>query len=144
MIYSEQEIERQYQAQLDLEQKQKESSILSMDDIKDTVREWMKTDDEILLLQQGIKIRKKKREVLHSQIIDFMKHHEIPHFNLSSGQIICQESKRTESISSRFLQKCLGQWFNGDSNKASQLCDYMQSNREKKSFFRLKRAKSDD
>ena len=51
----------------------------------------MKMDDEVVLLQQTIKDRRKARDILHGKIIRFMKYHDIQQFNLNSGQLVRKE-----------------------------------------------------
>ena len=112
-------------------------------DIKEMVREWMKMDDEVVLLQQAIKDRRKTRDLLHSKIVRFMKHHDIQQFNLNSGQLVRKESKRREGFSRSLIQRCLGQWFQGNNNKVSQIYDFMENSRESKTSYRLTRSKGD-
>mgnify|MGYP001235821985 CR=1 FL=1 len=143
VIYSEKEIAeaRKKQQMVSENEDSDNGRECSIEQVKEMVRQWMKYDDEILLLQQGIRDRRKNRDALHRKIIQFMKHNEIPHFNLNDGQLVCQERVRKESLSRVFIQKCLGKWYSGDNNKVSQMYDFLQQNRESKSVFRLKRAK---
>ena len=130
---------REKQAQL-----QAETEAMTLDQIKELVREWMKTDDEINYLQQAVKDRRKKRDILHEKIIMFMKHHSIPHFNLSSGQLVCHQSSRKEGLSRKFLQRCLGKWFGGNNHSVSKMYHFLEDNRESKQVFCLKRGKKGD
>ena len=122
---------------------QSETEATTIADIKEMVREWMKMDDEVVLLQQAIKDRRKTRDLLHSKIVRFMKHHDIQQFNLKSGQLVRKESKRREGFSRSLIQRCLGQWFQGNNNKVSQIYDFMENSRESKTSYRLTRAKGD-
>lgn len=122
---------------------QSETEATTIADIKEMVREWMKMDDEVVLLQQAIKDRRKTRDLLHSKIVRFMKHHDIQQFNLNSGQLVRKESKRREGFSRSLIQRCLGQWFQGNNNKVSQIYDFMENSRESKTSYRLTRAKGD-
>ena len=122
---------------------QSETEATTIADIKEMVREWMKMDDEVVLLQQAIKDRRKARDILHGKIIRFMKYHDIQQFNLNSGQLVRKENKRREGFSRHLIKRCLGQWFQGNNNKVSQIYDFMENSRESKTSYKLTRSKGD-
>ena len=122
---------------------QSETEATTIADIKEMVREWMKMDDEVVLLQQAIKDRRKARDILHGKIVRFMKYHDIQQFNLNSGQLVRKESKRREGFSRNLIKRCLGQWFQGNNNKVSQIYDFMENSRESKTSYKLTRSKGD-
>ena len=116
---------------------QSETEATTIADIKEMVREWMKMDDEVVLLQQVIKDRRKARDILHGKIIRFMKYHDIQQFNLNSGQLVRKENKRREGFSRHLIKRCLGQWFQGNNNKVSQIYDFMENSRESKTKLQV-------
>ena len=140
-VIKEEERKRLEARQESLQQSETEATTIA--DIKEMVREWMKMDDEVVLLQQAIKDRRKARDILHGKIVRFMKYHDIQQFNLNSGQLVRKESKRREGFSRNLIKRCLGQWFQGNNNKVSQIYDFMENSRESKTSYKLTRSKGD-
>ena len=95
-----------------------------------TIREWVKTDNEIRSLQEEIKNRKNKKKQVSESLITIMKQNEIDCFDLKDGQLLYTKKSVKKPITKKVLLTILNNYFNGDYIKASEINDYILSNRE--------------
>ena len=58
------------------------------EELVNSVKEWIKADNEIKLLQAEIKKRRMQKNKLSETLVDVMKNNEIDCFDLSEGKIM--------------------------------------------------------
>ena len=96
-----------------------------------TIKEWIRLDNEIKALQKQQNVRKKLKKELNGGLIQIMKDNDIDCVETKDGSSICYTSKTVKKpINKKTLTSILAKYYNGDINKASQLNDFILDNRE--------------
>jgi len=95
-----------------------------------TIKEWVKIDNEIRVLQQQQLIRKKEKKAISDSLIDVMKKNEIDCFDINDGQIIYNKKNVKKPITKKMLLNVLSNFFENDTVKANELNNYILENRE--------------
>jgi len=95
-----------------------------------TIKEWVKLDNDIRTLQRELGIRKKEKQKISERLISVMKQHEIDQFDMTDGNIKYSNKKVKKPITKKILLNILSKFYNGDDTKATELNEYILSNRE--------------
>jgi len=95
-----------------------------------TVKEWVKIDNDILILQKEQKKKKAEKEKLSKLLIDIMKSNEIDEFDLKDGHIQYTNRKVKKPITKKSLLDTLTKYFGGDFMKANEANSFILDNRE--------------
>jgi hypothetical protein len=96
----------------------------------DTIREWVKIDNEIRTLNKEILIRKKVKSSISSKLMDVMKNNELDSVDIKDGRIEYVNRKTKKPITKKMLLNILSTYYNGNSLKANELNEYILDNRE--------------
>jgi CxxC motif-containing protein len=99
----------------------------------ETIRNWVKLDNEMRTLKQEIANRKKMKDEISNNLINAMKQNEIDSVNINNGKIEFTQRKTKKPISKKLLLNILDKYYKGDSNKASELNNFILENREETS-----------
>ena len=91
----------------------------------DTIKKWVKIDNEIRLLQKEQNNRKKEKKNISNELITVMKNNEIDCFDINDGQIIYSKKSVKKPITQKVLLNLLSTYYNGDVLKASELNDFI-------------------
>lgn len=102
-------------------------------EVIELIKKWIKTDNEMRTLKQEISNRKKNKDNLTSQLLEIMKSKDIDSFNINSGKIEHVQRKTKKPISKKLLQNILSKYYQGDTNKANELNNFILDNREETS-----------
>jgi hypothetical protein len=94
------------------------------------VREWVKLDNETKALQKEVNTRKKEKAELSKQLINVMKHTQTECFELKNGVLLYTTKSVKKPITKKVLLDILGKYYDGDYMKASEVNDFILSNRE--------------
>jgi hypothetical protein len=131
-------IDHEYQVQQQLH-KQPEIDGNDLTKFKNVVREWLKCDDELRQLKQGVKERNKKIKDLTPQIMEFMASNQIEDLNTQvGGRIHYHTTHAKKPLNKDNMVKCLTNYFN-DSGQASEIAEHLLNNREIYDRYSLKR-----
>lgn len=95
-----------------------------------TIKEWVKIDNEIRTLQNEIKVRKSSQKKISELLIQIMKENEIDCFDLNDGQICYNKKNIKKPITKGALLNLLSKYYNGDFIKANELNSFIMENRE--------------
>lgn len=95
-----------------------------------TIKEWVKIDNEIRTLQNEIKVRKTSQKKISESLIRIMKENEIDCFDLNDGQICYNKKNVKKPITKGVLLNVLSKYYNGDYMKATELNSFIMDNRE--------------
>jgi hypothetical protein len=95
-----------------------------------SIKEWVKIDNEIRVLQQQQAKRKKEKKLISDSLIEVMKKNEIECFDINDGQIIYNKKNMKKPITKKMLLNILSNFFENDTAKATELNDYILENRE--------------
>ena len=94
------------------------------------VREWVKLDNDIRVLQKEINLRKKDKKAISASLIETMRTNEIECFDINDGQIYYQKKNVKKPITKTVLMQTLSKYFDGDLMKANELNNFIAENRE--------------
>jgi len=72
--------------------------------IEPKVKEWLDIHSEIEILQKAIKERKEKKKKLDLLIMNFMKSHEIPHFDLKQNKLILNVAQKQMPLNQKWIE----------------------------------------
>ena len=100
------------------------------DQLIQTIREWVKQDNEIRSLQTEISKRKNEKKKISTTLMETMKQNEIDCFDIKDGQICYSKRNVKKPITKKVLLTTLSKFFNGDILKATELNEYIIQNRE--------------
>ena len=99
-------------------------------EIINSVKEWVKLDNEMRTLKQELNTRKQRKDDITTNLLQSMKQKEIDTFDLKDGKLEYKTRKSKKPISKKMLLNILSQYYQGDSNKANELNNFILSNRE--------------
>ena len=95
-----------------------------------TIKKWVKIDNEIRALQKEQNIRKKEKKNISIALMECMRSNEIDCFDLKDGQIMYSKKNVKKPITQKMLLPLISQYYNGDLLKASELNNFILDNRE--------------
>ena len=105
---------------------------------KEKVRRWLAYDDEIKILQNALKDRRKKKNELTPEVLEFMKTHNIEDLNTKDGKLKCSISNRKKTLTQKDIKHKLLGYFKNE-NKGEKCIDYVFGNREIQEIINLRR-----
>lgn len=105
---------------------------------KEEVKEWLTLDDDIRTLQDAIKKRKVRKDILNKNILEYMAKFKINDLNTKDGTIKFAKSLTTKPLNKQFLISKLGDFFR-DFSKGEKVATFILNNRDKEEKFRLRR-----
>ena len=100
------------------------------DQLIQSIRDWVRIDNEIRKLRNEINARKKAQKTISKNLIEVMRKNEIDEFDLSDGKIVYTKKNVKKPITKKILLGLLSNYYDGDIKKASDLNNYILSNRE--------------
>jgi hypothetical protein len=100
------------------------------DELIQTIKQWVKLDNEIRTLQKEQAKRKNDKKIMSLKLIETMKKNEIDCFDINDGQICYTKTNLKKPINKKVLMEILSSYFNGDILKATELNNYIIDNRE--------------
>jgi len=117
------------------EQQQQENQIEEVPEIAtlpNYLKEWLILEDELKILANAVKEKKKRMGILQGLITKTMKGHKLARVNIKSGSILYQNKVTKESMGKRFIVSRLTEYFKGDIIKATEVYNFLEENRGKK------------
>ena len=99
------------------------------DQLVKTIKEWVKIDNEIRTLQKEIVKRKKDKKNISTNLINVMKKNEIDCFDINDGQIYYSKKNIKKPITKKVLMSTLSKFYEGNIEKATELNNFIDSNR---------------
>ena len=102
------------------------------------LKEWLTLEDDLKVLSAAVREKKKRMGILQGLITKTMKGHKIGRVNIKSGSIIYQNKQTKESMGKKFIVSKLTEYFKGDIIKATEIYNYLEEHRGKKSKDNIK------
>ena len=93
------------------------------------VKEWVKLDNEIRVLQKEMADRKKLKKTINEKLMEVMRTNEINGFDLNDGQIVYSRKTVKKPMTQKILLDVLSKYFNNDYIKATELNSFINENR---------------
>jgi hypothetical protein len=94
------------------------------------VREWVRVDNELRVLQKEVMIRKKEKQNISKELMNVMKLNKIDVFDLKDGQLVYASTTVKKPITKKNLLSILAVYFQGNNEKAFELNNFILDNRE--------------
>lgn len=99
--------------------------------LQDTVREWVKLDNEIARLKTEVKERENKKKALTGSLITIMKTHNISCFDMSGGALVYKKDQKKKALSGKSLLLALQNYFKDKPEDfAEDVTKFVMENRE--------------
>ena len=123
---------------------QQPSAIVPAEDIPEIailpnyLKEWLTLEDELKILGNAMREKRKRMGILQGLITKTMKGHKIARVNIKSGAILYQNKQTKESMGKKFIISKLTEYFKGDIIKATEIFNYLEEHRGKKSKDNIK------
>lgn len=95
-----------------------------------TIKQWVKIDNEIRALQKEQNARKKQREEITKILMQTMQNNQIDCFDIKDGKIMYCKKNVKKAITNKMLMNLILQYYEGDELKAQELNNYILENRE--------------
>ena len=111
-------------------EEQKDVKLETKEQLIHTIKEWVKIDNEMLVLQNELKKRKADKAKLSIKLIDIMKSNEIDVFDIKDGQIQYTNRKIKKPITKKVLLDTLTKYYEGDFMKANEVNSFIMDHRE--------------
>lgn len=103
-----------------------------MDRLKQTIKEWVKLDEETSLLRQKMKKLNQSKKDLSLQLLEIMKEKKIDEFDLNNeGKLIRQTKKTKQPINKKQLYASLTKYYENEEN-AQKVTEYILNSRGEK------------
>ena len=123
---------------------QQASSVVPAEDIPEIsvlpnyLKEWLTLEDDLKVLSAAVREKRKRMGILQGLITKTMKGHKIARVNIKSGAILYQNKQIKESMGKKFIISKLTEYFKGDIIKATEIFNYLEEHRGKKSKDNIK------
>lgn len=104
------------------------------------IKEWVKIDDQLKLLQQKQKELREKRGDLNHEINNYIETNNLNNsiIQISDGSLKYNSNKSTQPLTFRFVRECLSNCISNEES-VEQLMNYIKEHRESKINYELKR-----
>lgn len=102
------------------------------------LKEWLTLEDDLKVLNAAVREKKKRMGILQGLITKTMKGHKIARVNIKSGAILYQNKQTKESMGKKFIITKLTEYFKGDIIKATEIYNYLEEKRGKKTKENIK------
>jgi DNA-binding protein YbaB len=105
------------------------SAIASIDELPALMKQWMKLQEEMAVLNAEVKQRRTQSKALRDMILRIMDANKLATLNVSKGAVVHKTREVKESISQDYLSKHCKEFFNGDETKAHALIQFLEERR---------------
>jgi len=95
-----------------------------------SIREWVKIDNEMRALKLEMHSRKKIKDSISANLLTVMKENEIDGFDINDGRIEYTKRNIKKPINKKMLLNILSQYYEGDDIKANNMNNFILQNRE--------------
>lgn len=103
-----------------------------MDRLKQTIKEWVKIDEETTMLRHKMKKLNQSKKELSIQLLEIMKEKKIDEFDLNNeGKLIRQTKKSKQPINKKQLFASLSKYYQDDAD-AQKVTEYILNSRGEK------------
>ena len=109
---------------------QQKWSLETLEQLKQTVRDWVKLDNEIRALNKEITTRRNDKKNISKRLIDVMRENKLDIFDLKDGQLMYVKKNKKKPITQKQLLTLLSSYYKEDTSKAEEMRNYLLDNRE--------------
>jgi len=102
----------------------------SKQELINTIKTWVKLDNEIRSLKKEQTVRNNEKKKLTQSLIEIMKTNEIDCVDIKDGQLCYLQQNVKKPITKKNLLSILSKYYKGDIEKATNITEYISTNRE--------------
>jgi len=95
-----------------------------------SVKKWVKLDNELKELQKQLNIRKNEKKETSNTLMNVMRENEIDCFDLTDGQICYSKRNVKKPITKKMLQDVLTKYYKDDALEAEKVNEFIIKHRE--------------
>lgn len=95
-----------------------------------TIQEWVRLDNEMRTLKKEVNSRKTEQDKITKVLINMMKSNEIDEFNINNGKLSYSNRTVKKPITKKNLLEILSKFYNGNTQQASEINQFILDNRE--------------
>jgi phage gpG-like protein len=106
------------------------------------IKEWIKTDNEIVKLKTELKEKTNKKKQLTETLVHVMKNNSIDCFDINGGALVYKQKKTKKTISGKFLLSQLEEYYKEQPELAKEITKKVLDNREEVIKEEIKRKMS--
>ncbi len=111
-----------------------------MDGFQEHIKKWVQLDSQLKIINENAKDIRTQRNNLSDTIFDFVDTNNLSTstIKISDGKLKFAQTKQTSPITLGFLETCLGEIINNDT-QVTKIMDYIKQQREVKMVPDIKR-----
>jgi hypothetical protein len=94
-------------------------------EVMGVVKEWVKNDQEMRLLQQQQRIKRAENKRLSEILVSVMREHQIDCFDIKDGTIMYKRRNVKKPITKKQLFSILSEYFQDTPQKAAEVNDFI-------------------
>lgn len=102
----------------------------SKQELINTIKTWVKLDNEIRSLKKEQTARNNEKKKSTQSLIEIMKTNEIDCVDIKDGQLCYLQQNVKKPITKKNLLSILSKYYKGDIEKATNITEYISTNRE--------------
>jgi|TARA_B110000285_G_scaffold41803_1_gene46047 hypothetical protein len=103
------------------------------EELVNSIKEWIKLEDEMKLLQSELKTRRIQKKMLSERLVDVMKNNEIDCFDMAGGKLMYTTNKVKAPLSKKYLLDSLEAYFGENPHiDSNDVAEFVLENREVK------------
>lgn len=107
--------------------------MVSKDVLVTKIKEWIKLENEMKVLQAEVKLRRAKKKALSEELVGVMKEHDIDCFDMKDSKLLYTQNKVKAPLSKKHLLGCLQNYFDQHPNvDGEEVAQYILDKREVK------------
>jgi hypothetical protein len=95
-----------------------------------SIQEWVKLDNEMRKLKKEVSSRKTEQDKITKVLIDVMKTNEIDEIKTNNGKLTYTNRTVKKPITKKNLLEILSKFYNGNTQQASEINQFILDNRE--------------
>jgi len=103
------------------------------------IKEWVKTDNEIIKMKKDIKELTQKKKILTDSLVNVMKSNEIDCFDIKDGSIVYKKNTTKKPINGKTLMTALSSYYKNNNAIAEELTKHILDSREESVKETIKR-----
>jgi len=108
----------------------KQGTLETLEQLKQTVREWVRLDNEMRTLNKEITARRNEKKTISKRLIEVMRDNKLDIFDLKDGQLMYVRKNKKKPITQKQLLTLLSSYYKEDVSKAEEMHNYLMENRE--------------
>ena len=96
----------------------------------ENIKQWILSDEKIKSYQREVRLIKKNKKALELRLMEIMKDGGIEEIDTNNYKIIYSKKLVKKSITKKYLKNILAQYFKNNIEKAEEVENFIQNNRE--------------